>query len=182
MNVLILHGIGGKAGIHWQQWLHDKLVQEGHHVVMPTLSDPDHPDRQTWLFEIKNYMKDLTSNDTVMIAHSLGVPSAFDYLEQTDDPIKAFVSVSGFAYPLGTELNEYFMIEKPIDFNKIITKIGQAFVIYGDNDPYVNQTALAALANELSVTPTIIHNGGHINTDAGFTELPIILEILKGIK
>ncbi len=179
MTILILHGIGGKAGIHWQQWLHDQLVQDGHKVVMPTLSSPDHPDRQTWLTEITGYMASIDPKDTVIVAHSLGVPSALDYLERATEPIKAFVSVSGFAVPLGTELNEYFLQEKPIDFNKVVDKIGKAYVLYGDNDPYVNQTALHDLAKELKVEPLIIHNGGHLNTDAGYTHFPQLLAIIN---
>ena len=53
MNILILHGIGGKAGSHWQQWLHDELVKSNHNVIMPTLSDNDKPDRNTWLLEVQ---------------------------------------------------------------------------------------------------------------------------------
>jgi hypothetical protein len=182
MNILILHGIGGKAGIHWQQWLHDELVKAGHNVAMPTLPDAEHPDRKTWLDEIKGYMSNLSSKDTVIIGHSLGVPSALDYIEQADEPIKAFISVSGFSYPLNAELNDYFMKEKVLDFAKINNKIGKAYALYGDNDPYVSQKALKDLADELGVEPTVFHNGGHLNTDAGYTEFPELLDIIKGLK
>jgi predicted alpha/beta hydrolase family esterase len=89
--------------------------------------------------------------------------------------------VSGFAVPLGTELNEYFMQEKAIDFSQVVDKLGKAFVLYGDNDPYVNQTALHDLADELHVESMVFHEGGHLNTDAGYAEFPELLNILKGL-
>lgn len=179
MNILILHGIGGKAGIHWQQWLNDKLVSDGHNVIMPTLPEADRPDRKTWLNEINRYMSELSPENTIIVAHSLGIPAALDYIEQLSASIKVLVSVSGFAYPLNAELNDYYMKEKIIDFSKIIGKIGKSYVLYGDNDPYVSQIALNDLAKELGVEPIIIHDGGHLNTDAGFTEFPQILDMVR---
>lgn len=110
--VLILHGIGGHAGIHWQQWLHDQLVQHGYTVIMPNLSAANHPDRQQWLTEVKQAVQGVDTTQLVVVGHSLGVTSALDFVEQSTTPVKGLVSVSGFAIDYGAELNGYFCARK----------------------------------------------------------------------
>jgi len=105
----------GKSGDNWGQWLKDELVHRSYEVTMPRLSDADHPVRQKWLVEITQSMQSI-EGDTIIVAHSLGVTSALDYLEKAIHPIKGLVSVSGFADNYGLELNSYFLEEKAIDF------------------------------------------------------------------
>jgi hypothetical protein len=177
MTILILHGIGGHAGIHWQQWLHDELVKASHKVIMPNLPDSDRPDRKNWLKTVKEKVKDINSSNLVMVAHSLGATTALDLIENT--PVKTLISVSGFAYDYGAELNSYFMKEKTIDFEKVNRNLKQTFVIYGDNDPYLPQEVLRSLADNLKVEPEVIPGGGHLNTDSGYKTFPRLLEIIK---
>ena len=54
MTILIIHGINGYAGKHWQQWFYDELLHLGHTVIMPTMPNPDKPDREEWNVYIKN--------------------------------------------------------------------------------------------------------------------------------
>ena len=180
MNVLILHGIQGKAGENWGQWLNDSLIKKSYNVFMPTLPEPDHPDRNTWYNEIK-LIADKQSNNLIIVAHSLGVTSALDYIEQSTFKVKGLVSVSGFADDYGLELNSYFLKKKQINFDKVNKNLEKAFVFYGDNDPYVTQEALKSLAKELKVNPVVIKNGGHLNSSAGFTEFPKLLETVLSI-
>lgn len=181
MTFLIIHGIGGHAGIHWQQWLSDELIKEGHTVIMPDLPNSDRPDRMIWLNEIATIAKDTKSNELIIVGHSLGVPTALDFIEQAPNPIKALVCVSGFVTDYGAELNSYFMATKSINFNKVRQNISHAYVIYGDNDSYVSQGTLKEVAMQLKVEPTIIHNGGHLNTEAGYTTFPALLKVIETI-
>ncbi len=181
MTVLILHGIDGHAGIHWQEWLHNELEILGHKVIMPTLPDAHHPKRSTWLSTIEQIVAHVPTSELVLVGHSLGVASALDFVEGSPTPIKGLVSVSGFATNYGAVLNAYFMAERSIDFTKVNKKLENAFVFYGSNDPYVPQTELANLAMQLSVSPTIIPNGGHLNADAGFTTFPELLSTITAI-
>jgi predicted alpha/beta hydrolase family esterase len=178
MTVLILHGIGGSAGVHWQQWLHDRLVQMGHTVMMPSLPHPQHPNRSEWLANLQIMMQNVDLTNTIIVGHSLGVATALDYIETIMTPVKGLFSVSGFGDDYGAELNSYFMREKAIDYAAIKRNASKFFVFYGDNDPYVPQLSLKLLADNLGVEPHIVHNGGHINSDAGFTEFPLLLNVL----
>lgn len=181
MTVLILHGVDGHAGIHWQGWLHNELIVLGHKVIMPTLPDVHHPNRHTWLTTIQKLVAHVPTSELILVGHSLGVASALDFAEASSTAIKALVSVSGFANNYGSELNGYFMAERNIDFAKVTHNLENAFVFYGNNDPYVPQTELADLATQLNVSPTIIPNGGHLNTDAGFTTFPELLSTITSI-
>jgi len=182
MIILILHGIEGHAGIHWQQWLHDQLIEKGHQVIMPELPHSDQPDRSEWLKTTREAIRGVKLQDLVVVGHSLGVTTALDLIEQMDSPIKALISVSGFSKDYGAELNSYFLKEKKVDFGKVNQNLGKAFVFYGDNDPYVPQKILKSLADKLGVVPKILPKGGHLNTDAGYTTFPELLEIIERIK
>lgn len=126
--------------------------------------------------------KDVPLSELVMVCHSLGVAAALDCIEQADGPVKSLVSVAGFADDYGSELNTDYMQQKIIDFKKVRKNLQQARVVFADNDPYVPQPILRALAEKLDVEPIIITNGGHLNTDAGFTEFPLLMELIDQIQ
>ena len=177
-TVLLLHGIGGYAGIHWQKWLHDELKSRGYHIIMPSLPDADHPDRSTWLKVVTELVKPIEPSKLIIVGHSLGVLTALDLIENSYTPVHQLISVSGFTDDYGAELNSYFTKEMLTDFDKIRRNCQHFAVLYGDNDPYVPQISLRLLAADLLVKPVIIKNGGHLNTDSGFTKFPELLTLL----
>jgi uncharacterized protein len=182
MTILIIHGIGGYAGIHWQQWLHDELINKGDSVIMPSLPDADHPDRTRWLNEITQSLQGVIMEELVIVGHSLGATTALDFIEQSSKKIKAFISVSGFAKDYGADLNSYFLRHKQIDFNNVKENLDKGIVIYSNNDPYVTQDALKDVAIRLGVDPVIIKDGKHLNTEAGYTEFPELLQMIEELK
>lgn len=179
MNILILHGIEGYPGIHWQKWLGNESIKKKHNVIMPALPKSDHPDRKEWLQTALDSIKNIDKKNLVIIGHSLGVVTALDLIESLSLPIVALISVSGFSEDYGVPLNSYFLIERNIDMKKVNENIKHKYVIYGDNDPYVPQNILNKLATDLKVKPYIIQKGGHLNTNAGYTEFPLLLEIIN---
>jgi predicted alpha/beta hydrolase family esterase len=66
--------------------------------------------------------------------------------------------------------------------DRVKEHLDKSYVIYGDNDPYVPQKTLHDLAESLGVTPIVIHNGGHMNTDSGYTSFPRLLELFDEIR
>ncbi len=178
-TVLIIHGLGGHVGIHWQQWLHDELEGQGHKILMPEMPGPEHPDRQTWLETVKTTVEGVNLGQLTIVGHSLGATAALDFIEQADGQVNRFLSVAGFARDYGAGLNSYFLGERLIDFESVRQKLRWAAVIYGDNDPYVPQAELKYVADALGVQPVIIPDGGHLNSEAGFTEFPQLIEMLR---
>lgn len=178
-TVLIIHGIGGHAGIHWQQWLNYELTKLGCTVSMPEMPNPNKPDRQTWLNTIIEVTKNIDKSELIIIGHSLGVTTALDFIEQLNQKIYGFISVSGFAEDYGAELNGYFLKQKHIDFEEVKNNLSWSEVIYGDDDPYVTQKALRYVADSLGAEPIAIKDGGHLNTETGYIKFPELLEIVK---
>jgi len=179
MHVIILHGIQSHAGDHWSRWLAHALEERHHSVLMPELPNPIHPDRFEWLAYVKSILDKIPQKNLLMIGHSLGVVTAMDFIEQSDKKIHGLISVSGFADDYGADLNGYFMRQKELDFSAINDNLVKSFVVYGDDDPYVPQDTLERLATYLNVTPEIIIKGGHLNTAAGYTEFPLLIELVK---
>jgi len=180
-NILILHGIGGYAGIHWQKWLKEELEQKGYKVLMPTLPNADHPDRKKWKSIVKQNISQVELKNLIIVGHSLSIPTALDVIEELNNAIKALFCVSGFCSDYGVELNSYFLKEKNINFNKVKENVNKSLVFYADNDPYVPQEKLYELAEKLETKPIVIANGGHLNTDAGFTTFPQLLKEIEGV-
>jgi len=179
-SVLILHGIGGYAGIHWQKWLKEELEKKEMIVIMPTLPKANRPDRKTWKNVVARIIAEHELENLVIVGHSLAIPTVLDVIEGVNKPIKALCSLSGFYSDYGAELNSYFLKEKSIDFEKVRKNIKKSIIFFSDNDPYVPQEKLYELANNLRVKPIIIHNGGHLNTEAGFTTFPqLFKEIMR---
>ena len=171
----IIHGIQGFAGKHWQAWLSKELEQAGHKTIMPTFPNSDHPDRSEWLEFLLASLKDININNLVFVTHSLGAITAMDFIEQLPIVLHGFVSVSGFARDYGMELNSYFLKEKDLDMNLIRKNCNKISIIYGDDDPYVPQSELKYLAEKFDVNPIIIPKGGHLNTESGYTNFPLLL-------
>jgi len=178
-TVLIIHGLGGHAGIHWQQWLHDELEGQGHKVLMPDMPEPDHPDRNAWLETIKTALQGVNLGQLTIVGHSLGATAALDFIEQAGGQTNRLLAVAGFARDYGAKINSYFLSERLVDFESVREKLRWAAAIYGDNDPYVPQAELKYVADSLGVRPVIIPDGGHLNSEAGFTEFPQLIEMLR---
>lgn len=178
-TALILHGIEGYAGIHWQQWLHNELEKRGYQVLMPTLPNAIKPDRDEWLKSAKDLVIDVDFSKLVLVGHSLGVVTLLDLVESENKKVKSLVSVAGFGRDYGSDMNDYFLKVREINFEKVSGLIGNAHVVYGDNDPYVPQDELRELADTLGVAPIVVKKGGHLNTDAGFVKFPLLLELLE---
>ena len=181
MAVLILHGINGYAGVHWQQWLQKELLKRGYSVIMPDLPNPEHPDRKTWLRIAKKVVKHVDPKELIVVGHSLGVVTALDLAESLDQPIKGLISVSGFSDDYGAQLNSYFIKEKKINFDKVKKHVGESSAIYGSDDPFVPQEKLKSLAENLETEPIVIAKAGHLNTEAGYIEFPLVLRIIENL-
>jgi len=177
-TALILHGITGNSQENWFPWAKKELENLNWQVFCPDLPDTNHPDRTKWLNTVKDLLKEIDPTSLTIIGHSLGVATALDYLEQSAKPIQTLISVAGFYEDYGMELNSYFMAEKTIDLTVIKTRVNHIEVIYGDDDPYVPQQTLQNLALGLKVKSIIIPHGGHLNARAGFTEFPLLLDLI----
>jgi uncharacterized protein len=179
--IAILHGIQGFPGIHWQGWLGENLAELGHVSYLPDFPCPENPNRHAWLDDFGAKVGSIDPADLVIIGHSLGAVTALDFISRSVAPVKTFVAVSGFARDYDSEITRDFMKTESIDFDAVRANVGQSFVFFGDDDPYVPQSELQHLADQLDVVPTVIKGGGHLNSDSGYSEFPKLLETISSL-
>lgn len=182
-RVLIFHGTMGSPSGNWFPWLKEKLCQEGAEVLIPSFPTPNNQSLNTWFDALSEAAGGIKTSD-ILVGHSTGALFALRVLEKAPHKIHATFIVSGFSRILNLEpydtLNKTFL-EPPFRFDKITSASEKIFTFSGDNDPYVPIEYGEELATSLGITPCIIKNGGHLNSESGFTEFPELLEAIIGI-
>ena len=180
MNFFIIHGIYGHPEENWFPWLKKELEKIGHKIIIPKFPTPIGQTLESWLKVMKQY-EDKINQNTVLIGHSLGAAFILDYLEQADKEIMASILVAGYHENIENpfkKLNNTF-VNKKFNWNKIIENCEEFFVIGSDNDEFIPESVTRRLAFKLDAELHIIHNGAHLNADAGYKKFPELLDILK---
>ena len=122
MTIFIIHGAYGNPEENWFPWLKKELENLNIKVFVPSFPTPENQTLENWLKVFEDY-KEYVDENTIFIAHSLGVPFVLRLLETLElkNPVKACFFVAGFSSFLGKhfdELNRSF-IEKSFDWKKI---------------------------------------------------------------
>ena len=177
LKVAIVHGAYGEPEENWFPWLRRELESLGHDVTVPRFPTPEGQELSAWLQildqEVGEYGPHL-----VMVGHSLGPALILRKLGQLEEPIRAAFLISGFIGELGLPdfdpLNANFFRE-PFDWERVRRNCQRFFVYNSDNDPYVPLTKGLELATNLHTDLRIVHDGGHINTAAGYTKFHRLL-------
>jgi predicted alpha/beta hydrolase family esterase len=103
-------------------------------------------------------------------------------LEKLSRPVKCTVLVAPPLKQIGVPeidaLNNSFL-EEPFAWELIRKNAGELAFLMGDDDQYVPQEQLLAIAKALDISPIVIAKGGHLNAETGYTELPSALELLR---
>jgi hypothetical protein len=172
---LVLHGWQNRRPRqHWQWQLVEALRQDGEQVLYPQLPDPDRPTLDAWREVVHAELAQLGSGERVVIAHSLAVSlwlcvaSEMTAAERVDrvllvsppspDFLRAHEEVAAFA-------------DAPDKPEALGAAAGTARLVCSDNDPFCPETAPVAYA-ALRLETDVIHDGGHINPDAGYGAWP----------
>ena len=182
MNFFIIHGVYANPSANWFPWLKKELEKRGYEVIVPKFPTPLDQSLESWLRVFANYENKI-DEETIMIGHSLGATFILNYLEQTNKKIKAAFFVAGFFKRLNSpydEVNKTF-IDKNFDWNKIKNNCRKFIVIASDNDEYISLDLSKELAKNVNAELIIIHNGGHLNKQAGFEKFPMLLDLISKI-
>ncbi|WP_436861661.1 RBBP9/YdeN family alpha/beta hydrolase [Staphylococcus caeli] len=183
-NMFIIHGYQATTKSHWFEWLASEMKAYGYYTEIVYLPDSKHPEADKWFNAIQARLDNNINEETLIVAHSLGVVSVLNYLSKLDayPKIKGLFLISGFSEPLNNipELNQY-LAQTEIDFNKIFAQY--IISIGGDQDPIVNIEATKRLSQALGIeTKEIEHNGHFLDRD-GYTKFEFLKnEIVKVIQ
>ena len=179
MNFFIIHGVYANPEANWFPWLKKALEKRGFEVIVPKFPTPFDQSLESWLRTIAKYEIKI-NEETILIGHSLGAAFILNYLEKTSKKIRAAFLVAGFHRLLRThydEINKTF-VDKEFDWDKIKRNCEKFFVIGSDNDEYISLDITKELAKNLNAELSIVHNGGHLNKEAGYEKFSLLLEFI----
>lgn len=193
-NCFIIHGTMGCPDENWFLWAQTEIAKvlgcEKYEVITPhfpyVMGNNESQGYNLWkniLLQYKN--AGLINEETIFIGHSLGPVFIFRFLEETKTNVKAVISVSG-------KNNNWLNIKKFDNFNfdfycnwKQLDSASKyakyRYAIYSTNDPYINLLNCKKFANAVKAEEIVLENAGHINASAGYTEFPLLLEIIEKI-
>lgn len=179
MDVIICHGTLGSPDGNWFQWAKQEFEKLGHDVYVPSLPTPDNQTKIQWCNALREQAP-LFGNNTILIGHSISATFLLHILEVVNQPVYRSIFVSPVMGNIGNseydELNKTF-VHHNFDWSSINKNKGIATIFHGDNDPYVPLSHAQTLSENIKTPITIIENGGHLNSESGYTKFPKLLEI-----
>ena len=181
-NYLLVHGSFGSPFVNWFPYLRNEI--ENRNLVVYT---PDFPtgvgyqNYNNWERVLESYvMSGLINEDTIIYAHSIAPIFICHFLVSHKLKVKKLVFVCGFNNYLGIN-EEYDNVNKTMYFDdleetkKYATEI---ICFYSKNDPYVKYEVEKDFADTIATKQIVIDDGGHLNSESGYTEFKQLLEYL----
>ena len=121
----------------------------------------------------------------VIVAHSLGPLFALHFIEKFKLNIDSAIFVAPFLeIPKNPKFLPIHIVNKSFyksdfDFQNLKKKIGDSYVIYSDNDPYVDSKYAKEFASKLDSSLIKVKGGGHMSSSVNLFEFPLVLELCK---
>ncbi|QIR76751.1 serine hydrolase family protein [Sulfurospirillum diekertiae] len=180
-KIYIIHGYFASPTDHWFPWFVEKVHADyGIEVEVLRMPTPDTPDMDEWLEKLHDKIG-MPSNETFIIAHSLGCITLLHYLDtlQENFALGGMILVSPFDKPLEVFPNLNSFVDITLDFSKLSRSVAQKYVIFSDNDMYVPPFISKTIGVKLDSALLEIPRGGHFLGIEGFETFPELYEIFK---
>lgn len=182
-NYFIIHGSFGSPLGNWIPYLRRQIENRGLEAYTP-----DFPigigfqNYENWSKLLKCYCDcGLLNEKTTIIAHSIGPIFICKFLIDNKIKVKKLIFVQGFnngkVNKEYDEVNSSFFITNNLE--KIKEYCDNIICFYSDNETYVkNKEEIYNFANTVSTKKILIKNGGHLNSESGYTEFKDLLEYI----
>lgn len=184
--VLLLHGHTGSGPRHWQSWLAGELANLGGVVDVPQLTDPDRPDLDVWLAELRHHLLAAPGDsERVVLAHSAGAALWLHHAARlTGDHGELAVRFDRvlLVSPLGPGFEHpdvHGFTPVPLDAAGVRRAASWTQLVIGEDDKACAVDDAVAMAAELKVDLDVIPRGAHLNTAAGYGAWPAVLEWVR---
>lgn len=185
-NYFIVHGFMGSNIENWFPWFKERVDSADRLCVIPQFPiEVDNHNYLDWK-KLLDVYKDygMINKSSIFIGHSTGSICSLKYILENKIKIDKLILVSGFNNFYASDeadihnvVNKTYYVDNDIVSN-IKNYVNEIICIYGDNDPYIPQSVLHNFAKSVSAKEIIIHNGGHLNKDAGYITFEEILEYI----
>jgi predicted alpha/beta hydrolase family esterase len=171
---LILHGLHGSQGPHWQRWLQHELEALGAEVRFPALPRPDAPVLDEWLAALAREL-DRTRELTVL-CHSLGCILWLHHAAVRPAPVRR-VLLNAPPEPLPA-VPSFFPVAT--DGGAVRAAAAVSRLVCSDDDPYCPAGAATVYGEPLGLATDLLPGQGHLNVDAGYGPWPAMLSWCRG--
>jgi len=198
MQFVIFHGSFGSPEGNWFPELKEKLEALGQKVTVPTFPTEDWdaitkgspciaPCNQTlnnWLTVFDKVRQQFKQGEALcFIGHSLGAVFILHLVDKFNLPLDSAI----FVGPFLTKLNKLWQFDHvnhtfyktDFDFRKLRKLIPTSYVLYSDNDPYVEKHLSIGFAKRLNSSLLMVKRAGHMNNEVNLNEFPLVFELCK---
>lgn len=183
-RVFIVHGWEATPESDWFPWLKSELEKRRFEAIVPEMPDTVHPRIGSWVSTLSNTVGK-PDDETILVGHSIGGQTVLRYLStiEGDRKVRGTVIVASWTTLRSAALGDKESrdvanpwLTTPIDWDKAKEHSKQFTAIFSDNDPYVDLDVNEEFKSKLGAKIIVEHGKGHMNTEAGITELPSVLE------
>ena len=162
MNYLIVPGLNNSDEKHWQTFW-EKSLPNTQRVQQRSW---DNPQRDEWIAKLGETIEKL-NQDTIIVAHSLGVATTVMYLTQNKDKIPAHVKGAFLVSPSDVDNIEVIHSFAPMPLLKLPVP---ACVVASENDIFVSMERAEFFANAWGASLFNAGKLGHINSATDLRE------------
>ena len=178
--VLLLHGHMGAAPPHWQSWLAHELDGTGCDVDVPQLSDPDKPQLDVWLGELRYQLEAAPRNcERVVLAHSCGAALWLHHAARLPDNSSLRFDRVLLVAPPGPRWHHpdvHGFSPVPLDAAGVRRAAGWTQLVVADDDAACSVDEAVDMASALKIDLDVIPRGAHLDGDAGYGPWPAVME------
>ena len=180
-NYLLVHGSFGSPFSNWIPWLRNELEKENSEVYTPDFpTGVGYQNYANWSKLLKVYVEaGLINENTIIYAHSIAPIFICKFLIENNIKVRKLIFVQGFNNGLVNqeydEVNKSFFLKSGLE--NIKKYCSDIICYYSDNETYVkNKEEIYKFAEVISTKKILIKNGGHLNSESGYTEFKELLD------
>lgn len=196
MKFILFHGAFGNPNGNWLPELKDKLESLGQTVIAPqfpvdTWDDitkrgpkvpPNHQLLERWLEEFETILKSFKKNEKLcFVGHSLGPLFILHIVSRYNIQLDSAI----FVCPFLEKLNKSWQIDHvnasfysaSFDFNALRKHIPISYVLYSNDDPYVDQRFSEEFGQKLGSSMILVKRAGHMNSEVNLNDFPLIMDL-----
>jgi uncharacterized protein len=179
---IISQGFPVNPSTPWFPNLKIELNKLGIETLLPKMSEV--PSLEQWQ-NILSKKADKNLDKTVLIGHSIGCVNILKYIESSSisKKIPLVILVAPPAFSLGYE-PLYSFFEKPLDYDKINSKVDKIIIIVAKNDSVLKPEPLKHISvfmEKLNCKIILLPKGGHFAPfdENGSNSIPELVEEIK---
>lgn len=181
-NYLLIHGSFGSPFVNWFPYLRGKIEDRNLEVYTPDFpTGVLYQNYENWSRLLKSYVdSNILNENTIIFAHSIAPIFICKFLVEYKIKVKRLVFICGFNKYFGIN-EDYDTVNKSMYFDNLVDiklYCDDIICFYSKNDPYVSYDAEKSFADTISNKQILIENGGHLNSESGYSEFKELLEYL----